>query len=109
MCPQRGPAEVVATTLPSAAAVAANATVNEAIKRYYRFIKAENDKHHVQGKLSILRAFFVTAAVTAATGVGASSDAPMRQSLFLENCAKRPVAIFVLLLRRPFFRSDCTL
>ena len=51
------------------AAVSGNATVHEAIGRYYRFIAAENDEHHAKGKLSILRAFFGTTTVTKATGV----------------------------------------
>jgi integrase len=43
-------------------------TVLNALRSYCSFIDAENDLHHVAGKLSILRAFFGSAVVEEATG-----------------------------------------
>ena len=53
-----------------------SATVIEALRSYYSFIKAENDSHHAAGKLSIVRAFFGSAVVEEATGESCRTISP---------------------------------
>jgi integrase len=53
-----------------------SATVINALRAYYTFIKADNDSHHAAGKLSILRAFFGSSVVEEATGESCRTISP---------------------------------
>lgn len=53
---------------PSSPPLLAPQTVKAALRAYHQFIAAGNDDHHVDGKLSILRALFGSACVEEATG-----------------------------------------
>ena len=62
------PAIISAPGAPQSPPAADDSALIEGLRRYHAFIAQENDPHHVQGKLSILRAFFGTAVVEQATG-----------------------------------------
>jgi integrase len=66
-----GPSPVVPTSqdVSELSASPASASVVDAIRAYHLHISASNDEHHVEGKISILRALFGSAVVEAATGL----------------------------------------
>ena len=57
-------------------APARSTTVFNALRSYYAHIKAENDSHHIDSKLSILRAFFGSSVVEEATGKSCRNITP---------------------------------
>jgi hypothetical protein len=67
LCPSSMvPASPVASASPP---YANSASVVEAIRAYHLHISASKDEHHVEGKISILRALFGSAVVEEATGL----------------------------------------
>ena len=61
------PAVISPQEQPVTSPPAKSTTVVAALRSYYAHIIADNDRHHVAGKLSILRAFFGSSAVEEAT------------------------------------------
>jgi len=77
-------------------------SVHEALRAYHKFIAAGNDDHHVDGKLSILRALFGSIRVEEATGAACRNHTSayfagdtfegLTPVLLLEFVALRPIS-----------------